>query len=113
MQPTKKYCLTLDLKDDPALIKEYEAHHQRVWPEIIDSIKITGIHQMEIYRYQQRLFMIIETDDDFSFEQKTLLDEQNEKVKQWEELMLKYQQPFNEDKPTEKWMLMTKIFNLS
>ena len=63
---SQRYCLTLDLKNDPQLIAEYEAYHQEVWPEIVQSIKDSGITNMEIYRFQNRLFMIMETGDDFS-----------------------------------------------
>ena len=59
-----RYCLTLDLKDDAALIAEYEAHHKAVWPEVLGSISGSGIISMEIYRYNTRLFMIMETVDD-------------------------------------------------
>jgi len=55
-----RYCLTLDLKDDPILIAEYEAWHQKIWPEIIDSIRNSGIENMQIYRFANRLFMIME-----------------------------------------------------
>lgn len=108
----KRYCLTLDLKDNPQLIREYEEHHQKVWPEILDSITGSGITQMEIYRFEQRLFMIMETTDGFSFEQKAMDDDQNKTVQEWEQLMLKYQQPFDESDPAKKWVLMTKIFDL-
>lgn len=108
----KRYCLTLDLKNDPQLIREYEEHHKAVWSEILDSITGSGITQMEIYRFEQRLFMIMETADDFSFEQKALNDNQNKKVQEWEQLMLKYQQPFSGSDPSKKWILMTKIFDL-
>lgn len=105
-----KYCLTLDLKNDPILIKEYEEHHKAVWPEIVASIKDSGITNMEIYRYGTRLFMIMETDDTFSFERKSAMDAANPKVQEWETLMLKYQQPF-EGTP-QKWVLMDKIFQI-
>ena len=62
-----RYCLALDLKDDPALIAAYEEYHASVWPEIITSINEAGIKALEIYRVSNRLFMIMETDDDFSF----------------------------------------------
>jgi len=55
-----RYCLALDLKDDPKLIAEYEAYHKKVWPEIIDSIKNSGIEILDIYRTGNRMFMIIE-----------------------------------------------------
>jgi L-rhamnose mutarotase len=106
----KRYCLALDLKDDPALIKEYEEHHKSVWPEIIHSIKDAGILKMEIYRTGNRLFMIMETEEDFSFEEKAKQDSVNPKVQEWEDLMWKYQQAIQTAKPGEKWVLMEKIF---
>ncbi|HWH62568.1 MAG TPA: L-rhamnose mutarotase [Ginsengibacter sp.] len=108
----KTYCLTLDLKNDPELISEYEEHHKEVWPEIIDSIKDSGIINMQIYRYETRLFMIMQVDDNFSFERKQKLDIDNPKVQEWEALMWKYQQPLLGSEIGEKWKLMDKIFDL-
>ena len=108
----KRYCLTLDLKNDPELIRQYEEHHKKVWPEIINSIKGAGIEDMEIYRYETRLFMIMEVNDSFSFEKKQQADEDNLKVQEWEQLMWKYQQPLNGSRPGEKWKLLDKIFEL-
>jgi len=107
-----RYCLTLDLKDDQALIAEYERHHFAIWPEIRDSITNSGITNMEIFRYDNRLFMIMETDESFSFERKTAMDKANPKVQEWEELMWKYQQPLNGVAEGVKWVLMSKIFQL-
>jgi len=107
-----RYCLTLDLKDDPALIAEYERRHLAIWPEIRDSITNSGITNMEIFRYDNRLFMIMETDESFSFERKTAMDKANPKVQEWEELMWKYQQPLNGVAEGVKWVLMSKIFQL-
>ena len=108
----KRYCLALDLKDDPALIALYEEYHQSVWPEIIDSIKTAGIQLLEIYRVSNRLFMIIEATDDFSFEEKAKMDAKNEMVQQWEKLMWDYQQALPCAKPGEKWVLMQKICSI-
>src|SRR5688572_9083877 len=104
----KRYCLTLDLENDPEVIRAYEVHHQKVWPEIIDSIKGSGINSMEIYRFGTRLFMIMETADNFSFENKALKDSVNKKVQEWEALMLQYQKPVEGAKKGEKWVLMNK-----
>jgi len=108
----KRYCLALDLKNDPALIAEYEVYHRKIWPEIEKSIKDSGIESMEIYRTGNRLFMIMETKDDFSFENKSNADAINIKVQEWEQLMWKYQQALPHAKPGEKWILMNKIFEL-
>ncbi len=107
-----RYCLALDLKDDPSLIKEYEAYHRDVWPEIIKSIKDAGVEDVEIYRTGNRLFMIMEVDETFNFEKKGKADATNEKVQEWEKLMWKYQQALPGAKPGEKWILMDKIFEL-
>ncbi|MBI1767380.1 MAG: L-rhamnose mutarotase [Bacteroidetes bacterium] len=107
-----RYCLALDLKDDSKLIAEYEAYHRHVWPEILKSIKDSGIQKMEIYRAGNRLVMIIEADVSFSFEKKSKADGSNPKVQEWEQLMWKYQQALPHAKAGEKWMLMEKIFNV-
>jgi len=109
---TRRFCLTLDLKNDPALIAEYKRHHEKVWPEIIQSIRASGILDMEIYLLGTRMFMIIEADENFSFEAKSAADRLNPKVQQWENLMWKFQQPLPQAAPGEKWMLMEKIFKL-
>ena len=109
----KRYCLALDLKDDPKLIAEYEACHKNVWPEIIDSIKRSGIEVLDIYRTGNRMFMMIEANEDFTFEKKSAMDAMNPKVQEWENLMWKFQQALPWAKTGEKWILMDKIFELS
>lgn len=107
-----KYCFALDLKNDPQLISEYESWHTKVWPEVIASIREAGIKRLEIYRAGNRLFMIMKTNKDFSFEKKKNLDEGNAKVQEWETLMWKYQQAIPVAAAGEKWVLMEKIFDL-
>jgi L-rhamnose mutarotase len=108
----KKYCLALDLKDDPQLIAEYERYHRNIWPEITKSIRDAGITDMEIYRTGNRLFMIMEVNEGFDFEKKAQMDADDPKVQAWEELMWKFQQPLPWAKEGEKWVLMDRIFKL-
>lgn len=110
MSTNKRYCLALDLKNDPVLIAEYEAYHKAVWPEILQSIEESGIVHMEIYRIENRLFMIMEANADFSFDRKSIADAANSTVQKWETLMWQYQQALPSAKPGEKWLLMDKIF---
>jgi len=109
----KRYCLGLDLVNDEKLIAEYEIIHQQVWPEIKKSITDAGIVQMEIYRFSNRLFMIMEVNERFNFDQKSAADAANATVQEWEKLMWKYQQAIPGAKPGEKWVLMNKIFSLT
>lgn len=107
-----RYCLALDLKDDLQSIAEYEKYHKAIWPEIHESITSAGIKTLDIYRVFNRLFMIMEVGDNFSFEKKGAMDAANPKVQEWEELMWKYQQALPGARPGEKWVLMNKIFEL-
>jgi L-rhamnose mutarotase len=108
----RRFCLTLDLKDDPALITEYRKHHEKIWPEITESIKNSGIVDMEIYLLGTRMFMIMEVNESFSFEKKEKADQHDPKVQEWEQLMWKFQQALPQAKPGEKWLLMERIYKL-
>lgn len=108
----KRHCLALDLKDDEKLIQAYEEYHQEVWPAIIQSIKESGIIDMQIYRIGNRMFMIMEVDDDFTFEKKAAIDAKYPENEDWEVLMWKYQQALPMAKPGEKWLPMKKVFQL-
>jgi L-rhamnose mutarotase len=109
---TKRYCLTLDLKNDPQLIAEYKRYHEKIWPEITSSIKDAGIEDMEIYLLGTRMFMVMDINEKFSFDAKARADRENPKVRAWEELMWKFQEPLREAKPGEKWLLMERVFKL-
>jgi len=110
----KRYCLALDLVNDPLLIAEYEYWHKdgNGWPEIKSSILDAGIQDMQIFLIGNRLFMIIETDDSFSFERKAEMDTSNPMVQKWEKLMEKFQKPLPWANGNGKWVLMNKIYQL-
>ena len=108
----RRYCLTLDLKDDPELIAEYKRHHEHVWPEILQSIRDAGIVSLEIYVLGTRMCMFMEVNEKFSFEAKAAADRGNSRVQEWEQLMWKFQKALPQARPGEKWLLMEKIFEL-
>jgi L-rhamnose mutarotase len=110
---SRRYCLTLDLKNDAALIAEYKRHHQNVWPEIEKSIRDSGVESLSIHSLGTRMFMIMDVSDDFSFAAKARADDANPKVREWEELMWKFQQALPQAKPGEKWVLMERIYDLN
>ena len=113
-QPVKRYCQTLDLRDDPELIQEYIKRHSEAyqWSEIREGIRSVGILEMEIYNIGTRLFMIVETPLDFewdsAFEKLAKLPRQSE----WEEYMSIFQQADANATSSEKWKLMDRIFYL-
>jgi L-rhamnose mutarotase len=109
---TRRFCFTLDLKDDPALIAEYKKHHEKIWPEITESIRSSGIEDLEIYLLGTRMFMIMQVNESFSFEKKAKADTENATVQEWEKLMWKFQQTLPQAQPGEKWLRMERIFKL-
>ena len=113
MSAPRRYCLTLDLRDEPELIREYERYHKpgNVWPEVIDSIRAAGILDMQIYRSGLQLIMVLTVSDTFSFEEKKRQDRVNPKVLEWERLMERFQnKPDGEDS---KWQQVRNIFDLT
>jgi L-rhamnose mutarotase len=108
----RRYCLTLNLKDDPELIAEYRRYHQKVWPEVISSLESAGIEEAEIYLLGTRMFMILDVNENFSWEEWNAADRENPVVQQWEALMWRFQEPLPQAKPGEKWLLMERIFTL-
>lgn len=100
----------LDLKQDSALIAEYERMHRDVWPEVLESFRASGIEKMEVYRWGNRLVMTMEVNEYFSFEKKAAMDQKNPKVQEWEALMWKFQQALPGTPAGEKWQPMDKIF---
>jgi L-rhamnose mutarotase len=110
----RRHCLTLDLKNDPALIAEYQRYHENVWPEVQQSLRDSGILDMEIYLWGTRMFMIIETSDSFSFAKKGDMDRNNPKVMEWEALMGRFQQPLTDNPaPEARWLPMTRVFKFT
>jgi len=108
-----RHCLTLDLQNDPAKIAEYKRYHEKIWPEIRDSLFSAGVTQMEIYLLGTRMFMIMDVTDDFSFENKAQMDSANPKVLEWEAQMANFQAVPEGANPVRRWQPMEKVFDLS
>lgn len=110
----RQYCLTLNLRDDEELIALYEQYHQPggVWPEVLESIRASGILNMTIYRSGVLLVMIMEVDEAFSFERKAALDKGSAKVQAWEKQMERFQEVVS-GTDSGKWTLMKEIFRSS
>ncbi len=112
--PTVHYCRTLELRDNPELIKEYRRRHERgnVWQTIIDGIRQVGILEMEIYILGTRLFMIVETpadlDLDAAMQRLATLPRQAE----WEAYMSELQDASADASSDEKWQMMERMFYL-
>ena len=110
--PVKRYCQTMDLKDNPELIAEYVKRHSEAeaWPEIRAGIREVGILEMEIYILGTRLFMIVETPLDFDWETAMARLATLPRQAEWEAYMSIFQQADATATSAEKWQLMDRRF---
>jgi L-rhamnose mutarotase len=108
-----RHCLTLELQNDAKKIAEYKRYHEKIWPEVRDSLFAAGVTNMEIYLDGTRLFMIMDVNDSFSFEKKAAMDSANPKVMEWEMLMGNFQAVPEGADPVRRWAVMERVFDLS
>ncbi len=113
-QPVKRYCQTLDLRDDNKLIAEYRRRHEQgsIWPEIVAGIREVGILEMEIYILGTRLFMIVETPLDFDWDVAMARMADLPRQQEWEDYMSVFQQTDAGVSSAEKWQPMERMFRL-
>lgn len=112
--PVKRFCQTLDLKDNPELIAEYRRRHSEgeAWSEIMEGIKSVGILEMEIYLVGTRLFMIVETPLDFDWDSAMSRLATLPRQQEWEDYMSEFQVAAQGASSDEKWRMMERIFYL-
>lgn len=113
-QPVKRYCQTLDLKNDPDLIARYVEAHSRYksWPEIRAGIREVGILEMEIYILGNRLFMIVDTPLDFDWETAMTRLATLPRQAEWENYVAIFQACKEGSTSDEKWQMMERMFYL-
>jgi L-rhamnose mutarotase len=111
---TQQHVLTLELNDDQELIRLYEQYHQpgAIWPEVLESIRASGIENMQIYRLGTLLLMVLDVHASFTFEAKSEADKANQKVQEWERLMERFQRIDVNQTNAGKWQVMKQIFQL-
>ena len=106
----KRYCQTLTLVDNPEMIEQYVEAHAHVWPEIIQGQRQVGILDMQIYRKDRHLFMIMDTVDDFNFERDMARLATLQRQAEWEAYVSQFQGAKADARSDEKWQLMERIF---
>jgi L-rhamnose mutarotase len=111
---SKRYCKTLSLKDDAQLIEDYKKVHApgAAWPEITQGMREVGITDMEIYIQGTRLFMIMDTVEEFDHDKAMAELATKPRQSEWEAYVSRFQQSSAEATADEKWQLMDRIYKL-
>ncbi|MEY3230350.1 MAG: hypothetical protein RL689_439 [Planctomycetota bacterium] len=108
----KSFAQALDLKDDPALIEAYVAHHRRVYPEVVAALRGIGITRMKIFLLGTRLFMYFEAPDTFDPGRDYQAYAADARCRAWDELMRAFQRRVPGAREGEWWAAMTEVFDL-
>ena len=106
----KRYCQTLQLVDNEQMIAKYIEAHAHVWPEIIEGQHQVGILDMQIFRRERSLFMIMDTVDDFDFQRDMARLATLPRQAEWEAYVSQFQGCAADARSDEKWQLMERIF---
>lgn len=106
----KRYCQTLTLVDDPAMIEKYVEAHAHVWPEVIAGQREVGILDMQIFRRGRSLFMICDTVDEFDWTRDMARLATLPRQAEWEAYVARFQGCAPDARSDEKWQLMDRIF---
>ena len=110
----KVFGLALDLRDDPQVIADYERYHREVWPDIQRAMRAVGVESQRIFRSGNRLFLVMETRDDFDWERDfARYLESTSQAREWDALMHGYQQVVPAAQPGEWWSVMKEVYNLN
>lgn len=109
----KSYAMTLNLKDDPALIEQYKEYHRNTWPEVLDGLRSLGIEKMNIFLHGRCLFMYLEAPDEFDLKRDfPRYMESSPRAQEWDQLMNTFQEPVPAAREGEWWAPMQQVFTL-
>lgn len=108
----KRYAMTVLLKDDPEIIRQYEEYHANPWPETNAGLLAAGIRRMYIYRFGRTLFMFMETGDDFDMARDLPAYMENPRAREWDELMRTFQEPVPGAPAGATWVEMREVYAL-
>ena len=108
-----RHVFLVHLRDDPAAIAAYREHHQRVWPDVIGSLRRVGVHAMDICLLGRTLVMIVDVDEGVDVRTAFVTHRASSpRVAEWEQLMQSLQEPSPDAAPGEWWTEMEPVFRL-
>jgi len=108
-----RHVFLVHLRDDPAGIAAYRAHHQRVWPEVIRSLRRAGVREMDIHLLGRTAVMMVGVADGVDIRRVFLAHRASSaRVAEWEQLMQSLQEPSPDAAPGEWWAQMEPVFSL-
>lgn len=99
------------LKVRPELLEEYKAHHQQVWPEMLDALRAAGWHNYSLFvRPDGLLFGYVETPEGLAAAQaKMAVTEVNAR---WQAFMAPFFESADGARADEMFLELEEVFHL-
>jgi|GEM_PF-86520 len=104
--------MTTELVNDPEVFRIYDSLHSKegVWPALKKANEASGIQEISIYRFGNRLVMMFSVPADADMRKvDSLYVAADPKVKVWGELMAGYQRALPGLDSSQKWVEMKRI----
>lgn len=102
---------TVWLKNDPEIIRRYDAYHAEPWPEVAAWMAAGGVERCRIYRFGRMLFMLLERADAAEAAPvKPLLEAVVARYGEWDALMRSMQEPAPGAPPDGTWVAMSPVY---
>ena len=108
----KRFAMTCQLKDEPGILEKYQDYHANVWPEVVQGTLNCGVQRVFIYRIGHRLFMFMETGDDFDMDRDMPKYMEDPKAQEWDALMRTFQTNVPEAEEGTTWVEMEELYTL-
>lgn len=102
----------VNLVNDSSLIRQYEEYHKAPWPEIAAANKAADIKEVQIFRLQNRLVMVLTVPENWNAEEAgKKYSSSSPRVKEWGELMSRFQvTPPEAPAGKEGWVEMKQVY---
>lgn len=105
----KRAAFVLKVREDK--LEEYKAHHEAVWPEMIEALRRKGWHNYSLYmREDGLLFGYAETDEGLDAALQGMVEE--EVNTRWQDMMSPYFEALGGKHPDESMLELTEVFHM-
>ncbi len=111
-EKTKTIVFVVNLVNDEQKVKEYLAHHQKVWPQVEAGFRKAGYKKIELYRFNRSLVMIVTIPKNADIDSMGKIAEGYDiKCREWNQMMDKYQVGVPGTLEGQKWVQTERIYS--
>ena len=111
-EETKTLVFVVNLVNDEQKVKEYLAHHYKVWPEVEAGFRKAGYKKIELYRFNKSLVMIVTVPKNADLDSMGKIAESYDaKCREWNQMIDQYQVGVAGTSEGQKWVQAERIYS--